>query len=237
MLYAKETLQFGVSCCESSEPLPGTRQEVERFFHSTACLDHFLSAGGTKPCRHLDFDDTLRDLWNVACEQDAEIRLPQDGDTVIATTNSLQFPGMLMENTVYSGIPADSQKTTAKSNQMNFFLIAEEQTLVGARPVVWLYHKLTGGPPAAAGPHPPKAHARSKLVLTNNQTIVIEASVQITVEFPSTLLKLLPMSKEKVQEQGSASVSKTVVKDIAKSVETIGQAYQQWKESVAVTRS
>jgi hypothetical protein len=54
----------------------------------------------------------------------------------------------------------------------------------------------------------------------------IDSSLDIAVKFPSLLLKILPVSKEKAEEQGSASVAKTLMNDTGAALQRISDSYR-----------
>lgn len=72
--------------------------------------------------------------------------------------------------------------------------------------------------------------SRFYVQITKNQTeaiFTIESMLDIAVRFPTFLLKILPVSKEKAEEQGSASVMKTLDKDTGASLQRVVDYYKQ----------
>ena len=67
--------------------------------------------------------------------------------------------------------------------------------------------------------------------------IGFECTVEVMVQFPRLLLKLLPVSKEKMEQQGSLSVKKAVEKDILKAIESTTQAFDEWKATTTSAAS
>jgi hypothetical protein len=56
-------------------------------------------------------------------------------------------------------------------------------------------------------------------------TFKIESFLEIKVKFPSVLLKILPVSKEKAEAQGADAVRKVLAKDIDVSIEKFRDIY------------
>ena len=59
-----------------------------------------------------------------------------------------------------------------------------------------------------------------------NCELDIETSLDIAVQFPKILLKILPVSKEKAEEQGSNSILKTLDKDTGASLKRIEEYFR-----------
>ena len=63
----------------------------------------------------------------------------------------------------------------------------------------------------------------------------IEASLEVIVKFPSLLLKVMPVSKKKAEEQGSASVLKAIGKDIEAVLPKVRSYYLETFEKAPTT--
>ena len=133
--------------------------------------------------------------------------------------------------------------------------IKDEQTVEGPKVLVWIFHKLTGKRTNTASSSSSSSSSnssdnegngkRNDDKSTNQQSVssfsrfyvqttqdkeiifTIESMLDIAVKFPSFLLKILPVSKEKAEEQGSASVMKTLLKDTAASLERVVEFYRE----------
>jgi len=64
-----------------------------------------------------------------------------------------------------------------------------------------------------------------------NLVINFDANIKITVEFPAFLLKILPVSKEKAEEQGSASILKSVKPSLDQSLTGVYDAFLDHQKS------
>jgi len=144
------------------------------------------------------------------------------------------------------------------------FLIAEQRQVFGPRPIVWLYNQLTGGG-GGGGSSSSSSSSEEKQTgsqqgedvdqqqlsesngtavtriylrqddATQAFSIGFDCTITVTVKFPKFLLRILPASKEKMEEQGSAAVQKSIEKDIRHAVETSGACFERWKQQQSVS--
>jgi hypothetical protein len=137
--------------------------------------------------------------------------------------------------------------TTTMMPAHEFVLLGEHQRVEGPPPLVWLYRKLTGipdndddgggdthaqgldGSSAVGTIRPSKARSWSRVAvvetLQGGLALSFATALEIRVDFPSLLVKILPTSKEKMEEQGSAAVLKAVSKDIVDAVTLTWDAF------------
>ena len=132
----------------------------------------------------------------------------------------------------------DSTSTTAASSpEFQLTFIKDSQKVTGPRFLVFIFNKLTGRDEGKEGKDDGGGGEGKEQAVTSfsrffaeqssetEATFVIETSLDIAIKFPSLLMKILPVSKEKAEEQGSASVIKTLVKDTGASLERIATYY------------
>lgn len=232
----KAKLTFTANFDVKSDKLPTeSSSEAYEFCVGKQCTNHFLSAGGKSIIQEVELDNTLKTLWGKAAEDWSGIETlpnPENGDCVVSTETSINFPSLKLLSTVYSG---KKLLRDANGNPYNTFVgIADKRTPVGPAPIVWIYNKLTGGGNNETEYSPPSGRAQSNLTVdeTNDEyAIRFQATIQIIVEFPYILMKLLPASKEKLEEDGSASVYKSLDKDIQRTVASVGDVFRLWKET------
>ena len=67
--------------------------------------------------------------------------------------------------------------------------------------------------------------------------IGFDCTVEVLVQFPRFLLKIMPVSREKMEQQGSLSVKKAVEKDILHAIESTTMAFEEWKATTASAAS
>lgn len=65
---------------------------------------------------------------------------------------------------------------------------------------------------------------------SDDQMITFTSSsyLEVDVSFPKVLLRILPVSKEKAEEQGSQSILKTIEKDSGPALESFKDAYLEY---------
>jgi hypothetical protein len=223
----KETVKFTGDLILTSEPLSGAKvEDVAEFFRRKECLDLLLGAGGTRPVTELTASPQLKKLWLEACANFESASSPEDGDPILSTDTIISMPGITLTNTVVNGVKLLEDKEGLPMYET--VLIADKRTAQGPAPLVWIYNQLTGaGKTEDDGYSPPQARvmSRASIVEKNGElTFSINVLFQIVVEFPAILVRILPTSKEKMEEQGSASISKAIVKDVDLAIAALRKA-------------
>jgi hypothetical protein len=224
----KGTLVFHADIDMLSDPLPeGTsKEEVTTFLRRTESRDMLLSAGGTRPVHEVPMTDELAELWKECCKDYGSEYLPESEDCILACDATIQFPGVKLVTTTYSGVKRAKSET--EESQYTFLMVGEEQSASGL--LTGIFNRLTGNDKKGDSLEP-SGRATSVISVVENQdkslAFNFDASIEIKVEFPSFLLKILPVSKEKAEAQGSASISKTISKDIKKAVNGAYEAFTQ----------
>jgi hypothetical protein len=231
----KAKLTFTANFDVTSDKLPSdSYHDAYAFFMTKQFRNHLLSSGGKSFIQEVEVDDTLQQMWEEASETWSGIETSpnlENGDCVVASETSLDFPSLKLLNTVYSGV-----KCLIDINGKPYYTcvsIADKRTPVGPAPVVWLYNKLTGSNTTTEY-SPPGGRAKSVITIdeiNDGHAIRFQAEVQIIVEFPKLLMKLLPASKEKLEHDGSVSVYKSLNKQIQHGIESIVDNFQLWKET------
>jgi hypothetical protein len=233
-----ETLVFTGDFVHLSEPIPKSRRsELAAFMRRDEARNLLLSVGGKRPATKRELSKDLLDLWVESCSDDdgyGESSLPDpDVDEVISSESVVNFPGLKLTSVIYSGTKlragTGSSDETLPSHE--FVMVAEQQRVEGPPPMVWLYRKLTGidkGSERAPKLSKGRARSRVSIVETDDGTalaLAFATELQIRVDFPRFLVKALPATKEKMEEQGSAAVLKTVSQDIKDAVAATRDAF------------
>jgi hypothetical protein len=226
----KETLNFIANIETTSTSLDSVNIDVfTRFLKTTVCRNHFLSAGGTSKCVEVDLSPELEDLWRDSCISYNLDVLPSGGDAVVIGESSLQFPGLKMVNNVYTGVKLVEGDYRPF---YKFLLIGERRKVYGPPPLVWLFNQMTGNSAENEDVvKPATTKVLSTLSIADSSDSVcftFACNAEVVVEFPKFLLKILPASKEKMEEQGTASIKKAIERDIDKAVSTVNDAFFEW---------
>lgn len=202
-----------------------------------------VTAGNQRDCKEIKgVDQSIMDLWKARAS-DLNAAMPTDKDSVVTVkTSGINFPGLSLESNAIIGCKLIAGEEREGSDTISFpmyefTLITDEQQVSGAPPVVWIYNKLTG---ANTNNEEKKSNKKAPLSLTRvvcfekEGTLVFQtnASLVIEVAFPKFLLRILPTTKEKAEEQGSAAVTKTLKKDITAAMDTLQKQYVKWTAGV-----
>jgi hypothetical protein len=243
-----ETLVFTGDFAHLSDPIPKSRRsELAAFLRRDEAKHLLLSVGGKRPATRRELSKELLDLWVESCSDDGgygDASLPDpDVDEVISSESIVNFPGLKMTSVIYSGtkLRTTGGDTSDSLPSHEFVMVAEQQRVEGPPPMVWLYRKLTGNDKSSErGPKLSKGRARSRvsIVETDDGTslaLSFATELQIRVDFPRFLVKALPTTKEKMEEQGSAAVLKTVSQDIKDAVAATREAFLNQLASAAST--
>jgi hypothetical protein len=250
-----ETLVFTGDFVHLSDPIPKSRRsELAAFLRRDEAKRLLLSVGGKRPATRRELSKELLDLWVESCSDDdghggyGEASLPDpDVDEVISSESIVNFPGLKMTSVIYSGTKLRTTRGNGNNDNSDslpsheFVMVAEQQRVEGPPPMVWLYRKLTGiDKSSEQGPKLSKGRARSRvsIVETDDGTslaLSFATELQIRVDFPRFLVKALPTTKEKMEEQGSAAVLKTVSQDIKDAVAATRDAFLNQLASAAST--
>lgn len=222
---SKAELKFGAEINTKSNPLSyDSKEEVISFFKNPQNRNLFITAGGKRDYQTMSMtSDILRD-WTKQCEH-MGTALPDENDEVFTVkTGGVQFPGLKLETSAIMGI-----KLIEKDGGLKYqiTLIGDDRKVKGLPPVVSVFNKLTGGGSESG--------SSSNLSTTNiicdfgeeESKVAFKAETFLTVhiKFPAILLKILPTSKEKAEEQGSQSIYNSLSKDVQASMEAFEETY------------
>lgn len=229
-LRATETLTFIADYTGTTESFTEgtTKEDLSDFLLKPDTRDIFLTAGGTRQVTELDMTPQFKEFWQEACQEFSSSALPNDNDKLLSVDSVTKFPGLKLTVTTANGFKEIYSGDSFQG--LELLLVAERQESKGAPPIVWLHNKLTGHGDREEGVFysTEQTKARSWIAPTshdNGVALTFDVRLQIKVEFPAILLKLLPMSKEKSEEQGAAAIVKTIKKDVDSSLQ---QAYEKF---------
>jgi hypothetical protein len=227
----KETLKFGKELTFTSKTLSdATAEDVAEFFRRKECLDLILGAGGSRPVKEITATPQLKKLWLEACDQFESASPPADGDLMLSTDTVLPLPGITLTTTGINGVKL--LKDEKGLPMYETVLIADRRTAKGPAPIVWIYNQLTGDDKIKEGEFsPPQARVMSRSSITEKNgkfAFKVDVVFRIVVEFPAILVRILPTSKDKMEEQGTNSISKGIAKDVDISIDALPKAFQRW---------
>ena len=117
--------------------------------------------------------------------------------------------------------------------EYQFILIGDSREAQGAAPVVWLFEKLTRNEKIddadkdAVGSSS-LTRVYPKINKDGAVSFEADAFINIIVSFPSLMMRLLPVSLDKFEEQGSASIQRVVEKSVRPSMVSFSDAFKVW---------
>ena len=231
--------------------LPDGSKSISGFFALPTARNLLMGSGtGNTVEPFLEVTPNLMTRWRDEAERSGG-SVPCDGDEILrVTTKGIQFPGLKLLTVTTMGcklLPPDpdgSGEGPIAGPGYEFVLIQDEIQPIGSGPLVWAFNRLTGaGKKKKDGSeeNDQTTHSLARTIVrpskggeegrTEGAVFVTNARLEVDVSFPSILLKILPVSKEKAEEQGSNSLLKALEKDVGPSVEDFRKEYLRWLEA------
>lgn len=213
----KETLTFSVEYTVISDPISVDRkEEFLELFETNEICQSLLSSGGKRKVQESPLSPVFESYWDDISQTTHPLFVRGGDSSLFFTDTDSKFPGVTLFSTVCNG--CNLIRDVAGRPKYEFLLLAEKQSVSGAAPVVWLFNKLTGR----------SKESKEEFLKTSNEVKSVASIVdsgdsvalkfvvdaKIFVVFPKSLMKILPTSKEKMEEQGSASMRSTIVRDV-----------------------
>jgi len=234
----KTTLRFraGKTFVSDPTPLPGnpdSERALEQLMSKEENLiDILRGAGNEVICTSQDVATSNIDAWKRECVSFG-VKPPSldNGDKVFCVTTGMNFPGLRVSSVSYIGgkcLPSSTSDPPSTYPGFEFVLIKDEQQVEGPAPLKWVFNKLTGNSGGSEGGQSVRSLNQVTVEpLSDGKGMVFQSKVtlEIGVQFPSIFLKLLPVSKEKAEEQGSASISKALDKDILPALKRVRDSW------------
>lgn len=201
-------------------------------------------------------DIELYRLWQVETSRKPNLDTPSVGDAILrVTTTGISFPGLTLKTVVTVGCKKVLDDSTNTAS-LQITLIQDELQAEGPPPLVWVFQQLTGtGKQSESGVFPPtpfsllpgntnqapdaaqqrRTHSTNVITAectTDNDKDSVSisfcsvAQLSISVSFPSMLLRLLPVSKQMAESQGSEAINRVVSRDIGPSLEALKKKFE-----------
>jgi len=234
----KGKLQFRASKTFVSDPLPLSPPESERelehlLLGDDTIIDILHGAGNEVLCAPQDITLSNVDAWKRECEFfGAKAPSLANGDKVFLVTTGIDFPGLRILSRSFIGVKGltPTRDPPFPYPGLEIVLIKDEQEVEGTPPLRWIFNKLTGSSGGDKGEQSVRSFNRVTIEPSSDgkkMTFQSKVSLEIGVQFPAIFLKLLPVSKEKAEEQGSASISKELDKDIVPALKRLRSSWEK----------
>lgn len=243
-----EVLVFGAKLNYTSDLFyaNATQQEFVDFFETSETKNLLLGSGGKLEVKRLDATPELLELWKSSCQTyygskylPKEVVNQKESNEIYTSESIVSFPGIKVITTVCTAVIVDLAKDDGNMlPSYDFILIGENRIAEGPKPLIWLYNQLTGADKHCQEKgafNPSKATAQTHVSVIRHQNsqegadgnggdigerygFNFDMNMEIRVEFPRALLKLLPTKREKIEEQMSASLLKAVQPNVVQAI-------------------
>lgn len=221
----KACLVLRADYVKATTPAPAIPPEqMVDFFRNPLHRGCLISAGGKRETKIFPTTDELLERWKRRALSLGAAE-PERSDTIIEVrVGGIRFPGISLESTslVGSKLLIPIQPNVFPSYE--FVLIQDKRQATGLRPFVWVYDKLTGegdkererdtAPTSLSRVTVEQIEAVEQIKGGEDITFRIETFLEIRIKFPAFLLKILPVTKQKAEAQGSLGISKVIKSDI-----------------------
>ena len=141
----------------------------------------------------------------------------------------LDFPGLKITSQSTIGmICVTSSETTTTHNLSEYqFTLLDSKTIPqGPKPLVWLFNQISKYQDATS-PFT-RLKAISSHESKNEIQFVTDARLAIQIQLPAKLLRILPISRTKFEEQGSESIQKLLENDLEPALNGFCQGFQKY---------
>lgn len=127
-----------------------------------------------------------------------------------------------------------------QQHEYRFWLLSSRIWAVGPTPMVWLFKKLTARDSSNEQMDGSNAHRKQTSFSftrlwaersrddTSQIMFNIDASLEVRINIPKLMMRLLPMKIEKFERKGSAAIQQLLDKDLQQSVKRLEETYQKW---------
>jgi len=181
------------------------------------------------------------DIWIVEAKASGGA-LPTKDDEVVQVETSMQFPGLKMTTTTILGtklvLPRPEPEEGARPPNLpeyQFTLIDSTQSVRGIPPAMWLYNKITGASSSTSSKERMTSSFTTvkvnQLSTSDQISFSTDAKLEVKLDIPTIMLKILPVSVDKIEKQGATSMQKAIEKDVEPALQRFFDAYTRWLSS------
>ena len=235
-------LTFSGQIVKSSQPLATSAEErahLIEFFQSTNARNTLFVSDAPPVPIHPVTPQLVRS-WQAEAQRLGAV-LPDasssnEQQTVMQLcSNGISFSGLVVETTVLCGAKLISGSGLLPAYE--FTMIQDSTQARGPRLLMWIYNQVMGlvGNNNRQTNNPPKTTTslcRISLAEASNGGLGIhfESSFQVQMKLPSFLLKVLPVSKSRAEQQGSAAVTGFVQKGVVDSMQRFEETFAEYQK-------
>lgn len=230
-------LSFSGQIVKTSRPLVSMedKESLIEFFKSPAARDTlFVSDAAPIPIEPIS--PLLLREWQLESQR-LGVALPTreeaaDQSVMQLCSKGISFSGLTVETTVNCGAKLIERNPDTGLPSYEFTMIKDSTSARGPKPLLWIYNQVMG---LVNGKGPQKktttSLCRISLVEVNGGVAIdFESSFQVKLNFPSFLIRILPVSKGRAEKQGSSAVTKFVQKGVVDSLQRFEQSFLETKK-------
>lgn len=224
-------LTFSGEIIKTSRPLASHADATRlvEFFKTPNARDQ-LFVSDSAPQQIVPIPKDLLEMWKAEAQSlGAEIPDPE-GDVVFQlSSDAISFSGLNVQTTVYCGAKLLESENSEDTPAYEFTMIKDMTKADGPKFLLWIYNQIMD----FASRHSSKDKTTRSICLvtlvdSNEGTCVrFESSFQAKLKFPQFILKLMPISKERAEKQGSSAVSNFVEKGVIRALDRFENTFKQ----------
>eukprot|EP00978_Attheya_sp_CCMP212_P018490 scaffold50625_cov46-Attheya_sp.AAC.2 len=226
------TLRFGGTVTFESEvvPYPPSPESLHLFFDSEVNRNLLLAGSGKTLISSHESTPDLMVRWKEEARK-AGAAEPNERDRMIrAVTPGIKFPGLTIKSVAILGTKI-VQSDASPYPSYQCIMVGDTTEPEGLPPLVWVYNKLTGGQQGIDTTKTQSARSFNSFCVKHNTENLdefffeSEVMLQVDLNFPPVLLKLIPGDKAIAEEKGTAAIMKTLNDDIPSGIANFREAY------------
>lgn len=239
-------LRFKASTMYKSKdaPMPQCDNSVHKltsFFSTNKTYFHLLAKGTRNKVHGVDKYKVPEYLDNWSKEaQLMESDKPTSNDTLLALSVMTPFLVFVLKVTAMIGVKLVWRSYACKSThdsiklpEYQFILLDQSFSADGPPPLLFIVNQLTGINKTGKGTYKQRNHALFTVTAEPSEDLKRVAfashmTAELNIRFPEMLLRLLPVPKEVIEKEGSASLKKSMERDVHPGVDSFRSAYVDW---------
>ena len=241
----KTTLCFQAERKFESEKVPASSLSLNEFFHQHKSV---LLTGRNNQLVECN-NETYRKFYDVWVEKSkmANFTEPNHQPNTCwmyhVINSGTEFPGLKITSEMIMGCQLlESEGGNDDFPEYQFVLLDSQNKASGSKWMVWIYNQLTGegdkedtnsnNEEEERGKNSSNALMRFYVSAEDDDTNTIlfhsNSNLQIDIEFPNIMVKLMPVSKRRAEKLGSDSVGNALDKEGKHTLNAFQEAYKSW---------
>mmetsp|Transcript_28816 Transcript_28816/g.43513 ORF Transcript_28816/g.43513 Transcript_28816/m.43513 type:complete len:286 (-) Transcript_28816:16-873(-) len=220
------SLTFNCDSIHESDPIPSLLKpdQVMSFFKQPEQRNCAISGGNKNNFREVEITDKLFEEWSDRCKELGASEPDREKDIICKVeTGETKLPGIKLATSVFVGTKL-VEGNVGEYPWYEFTLINNEQRARGFGPAVRVFEKIMAG-----SKNKSCISSLSRLTAVTNAdghtVFKFWSDFRIIIPFPSIVLKILPVNKERVEKEGAEAIGKTLKKQTQSVLQTLQQTY------------